>query len=216
MGDPKIWEKAEKNLKKIMDNAKIDYFIGEGEGSFYGPKLDIMMTDCMNRQWQTGTIQLDFQLPQKFNLKYTDSDGLEKTPITIHRVIFGSLERFIAILIEEFAGAFPTWIAPTQVSIIPITDNQAEYAKKIGKLLEENDIRFEISSNAETMQNKIRNATLQKIPYMLICGAREADSSDMQISVRQRNGVDLKNMPLTEFIKEIKNQINTKSLNLIK
>ena len=216
MGDPKIWDKAEKDLKQIMDNAQIDYFIGEGEGAFYGPKLDIMMTDCMNRQWQTGTIQLDFQLPQRFKLKYTDKDGKEKTPISIHRVIFGSLERFIAILIEQFAGAFPAWLAPVQVSIIPITDKQIDYALKLGKILEENGIRYEIDDKAETMQNKIRNAAGQKIPYMLICGGREAESQDMQVSVRQRDGQDLKNMPLAEFIKEIKNQINTKSLNLIK
>jgi threonyl-tRNA synthetase len=216
MGDPKMWDKAEKDLQQIMDNAKIDYFIGEKEGAFYGPKLDIMMTDCMNRQWQTGTIQLDLQLPQRFKLKYTDKNGQEKTPITIHRVIFGSLERFIAILIEQFAGAFPVWIAPTQVSIVPITDKQIDYTQQIGKILEENNIRYEIDDKSETMQNKIRNATAQKIPYMLICGGREADSSDMQVSVRQRDGVDLKNMPLAEFIKEIKNQINKKSLNLIK
>jgi threonyl-tRNA synthetase len=216
MGDSKIWDKAEKDLQQIMDNAKIDYFIGEGDGAFYGPKLDIMMTDCMNRQWQTGTIQLDFQLPKRFKLKYTDKDGQEKTPVVIHRVIFGSLERFIAILIEQFAGAFPVWLSPIQVQIIPITDNQIEYAQKLGKILEENNIRYEINDKAETMQNKIRNASTQKIPYMLICGGREASSQDLQVSVRQRNGIDLKNMSLAEFIKEIKNQINKKSLNLIK
>jgi threonyl-tRNA synthetase len=216
MGDPKIWDKAEKDLQEIMDKAKIEYYLGEGEGAFYGPKLDIMMTDCMNRQWQTGTIQLDFQLPQRFKLKYTDKDGKEKTPISIHRVIFGSIERFIGILIEQFAGAFPPWLAPTQVSIIPITDKQLDYAQKLGKILEENGIRYEIDDKAETMQNKIRNAAGQKIPYMLICGGREAESTDMQVSVRQRDGIDLKNMPLAEFIEKIKVQISQKSLNLIK
>lgn len=216
MGDPKIWDKAEKDLKSLMDEAKIDYYIGEGEGAFYGPKLDIMMFDCMNRQWQTGTIQLDFQIPRNFKLKYSAADGTEKTPVVIHRTIFGSLERFIGILIEQFAGAFPTWLAPTQVSIIPITDKQLDYAQKLGKILEENGIRYEIDDKAETMQNKIRNAAGQKIPYMLICGGREAESSDMQISVRQRDGQDLKSMPLAEFIDKIKTQISQKSLNLIK
>jgi len=214
MGDIKTWDLAEKELESILKENNFDYFIGEGEGAFYGPKLDILMNDCLGRQWQTGTIQLDFQLPRKFNLKYTDSDGQEKTPVVIHRVIYGSLERFMGILIEQFAGNFPIWISPIQVKIIPITDKQLEYAQKIKEELVKKDIRVEIDDKAETMQNKIRNAAGEKIPYMIIVGGREAENNT--ISIRQRDGQDLGIMQLDEFIKKIIDQISNKSLNLIK
>ncbi len=214
MGDVETWDKAEKDLEEIMKDKDIDYFIGKGEGAFYGPKLDIMMKDTMGREWQTGTIQLDFQLPRRFNLKYTDADGKEKTPVVIHRVIYGSLERFIGILIEQFAGSFPTWLSPVQVKIIPITDKQANYAQKIKEALQQNDIRVEIDDKAETMQNKIRNAAGEKIPYMVIVGAREEENNT--ISVRQRDGQDLGVIPLNDFINQIKDQIAKKALNLIK
>ena len=214
MGDIETWNRAEKELEQILIDNKFDYFIGEGEGAFYGPKLDILMDDCLGRQWQTGTIQLDFQLPRKFDLKYTDKDGQEKTPVVIHRVIYGSLERFMGILIEQFAGAFPFWISPTQVKIIPITDGQQEYAQKIEKELKENGIRVEIDDKSETMQNKIRNAATEKVPYMIIIGGREAENNT--ISVRQRDGQDLGSMPLSQFIDSLKDQISKKSLNLVK
>jgi threonyl-tRNA synthetase len=214
MGDVETWNQAEKDLENILKDKKIDYFMGEGEGAFYGPKLDIMMKDTMGREWQTGTIQLDFQLPRRFNLKYTDSDGQEKTPVVIHRVIYGSLERFIGILIEQFAGAFPVWISPVQVKIIPITDNQLEYAQKIEQSLKNNDIRVELDDKSETMQNKIRNAATEKIPYMIIVGGREAENNT--ISVRQRDGQDLGVMNLEKFLENIKDQISKKSLNLLK
>jgi len=214
MGDEKTWNRAEKELESILKENKFDYFIGQGEGAFYGPKLDILMEDCLGRQWQTGTIQLDFQLPRKFDLKYTDSNGQEKTPVVIHRVIYGSLERFMGILIEQFAGAFPTWISPVQVKIIPITDKQVAYAQKIKEELIKNDIRVEIDDKAETMQNKIRNAAGEKIPYMVIIGGREAENNT--ISVRQRDGQDIGVMELKDFIQKIEDQISKKSLNLIK
>ncbi|MDD4026924.1 MAG: threonine--tRNA ligase [Candidatus Shapirobacteria bacterium] len=214
MGDIETWNRAEKELEQILIDNKFDYFIGQGEGAFYGPKLDILMDDCLGRQWQTGTIQLDFQLPRKFELKYTDKDSQEKTPVVIHRVIYGSLERFMGILIEHFAGAFPLWIAPVQVKIIPITDNQLDYAQKIGETLRENNIRVEIDDKSETMQNKIRNAAGDKIPYMVIIGGREAENET--ISVRQRDGQDLGSMPLSQFIDSLKDQISKKSLNLVK
>ena len=216
LGDPKIWDKAEKWAVEIMKRNKIEYFDGPGEAAFYAPKMDLIATDALGREWQLSTLQIDYVMPERFDLEYTDSDGTKKRPIMLHRAIVGSPERFLMILIEQFAGAFPPWLAPIQVSIIPITDKQLDYAQSLGKTLEENGIRYEIDDKAETMQNKIRNAAGQKIPYMLICGGREAESQDMQVSVRQRDGQDLKNMPLAEFIKEIKNQINTKSLNLIK
>lgn len=214
MGDIATWDKAEKELEQILIDNKFDYFVGEGEGAFYGPKLDILMDDCLGRQWQTGTIQLDFQLPRKFNLKYTDSDGSEKTPVVIHRVIYGSLERFMGILIEQFAGAFPLWISPLQIKLIPITDAQHEYANKILTKLKGEGIRAEIDDRSEKMQSKIRDAQLEKIPYMLIIGQREAASN--AVSVRQRDGQDLGALPFEEFLAKVKEQINTKSLNLIK
>lgn len=214
MGDIATWDKAEKELEQILIDNKFDYFIGEGEGAFYGPKLDILMDDCLGRQWQTGTIQLDFQLPRNFNLKYTDSDGSEKTPVVIHRVIYGSLERFIGILIEHFAGAFPLWLAPVQTKIIPITDAQHEYANKILTKLKEEGIRVEIDDRSEKMQSKIRDAQMQKIPYMLIIGGREVENN--QVSIRQRDNQDLGAMDFDKFLKTIKDQIKNKSLNLIK
>jgi len=214
MGDIVTWDKAEKELEQILIDNKFDYFIGEGEGAFYGPKLDILMDDCLGRQWQTGTIQLDFQLPRKFDLKYTDSDGSEKTPVVIHRVIYGSLERFMGILIEQFAGAFPLWLSPVQAKIIPITDAQHEYAFKICEQLKEQGIRVEIDDRSEKMQAKIRDAQIQKIPYMLIIGNREVEAN--AVAVRQRDGQDLGAIPFNEFLAKVKEQINTKSLNLIK
>ena len=214
MGDIATWDKAEKELEQILIDNKFDYFIGEGEGAFYGPKLDILMDDCLGRQWQTGTIQLDFQLPRKFDLKYTDSDGSEKTPVVIHRVIYGSLERFMGILIEQFAGAFPLWLSPVQAKIIPITDAQHEYAFKICEQLKEQGIRVEIDDRSEKMQAKIRDAQLEKIPYMLVIGAREVEAN--AVAVRQRDGQDLGAIPFNEFLAKIKEQISTKSLNLIK
>jgi threonyl-tRNA synthetase len=214
MGDEKTWNRAEKELEAILKENNFDYFIGEGEGAFYGPKLDILMEDCLGRQWQTGTIQLDFQLPRKFDLKYTDSNGQEKTPVVIHRVIYGSLERFMGILIEQFAGSFPVWLSPIQAKIIPITDKQQDYAQEIEKELKNNNIRVEIDDKAETMQNKIRSATAEKIPYMIIVGGREVENNT--ISVRQRDGQDLGTTSIEDFIKKINQQISEKQLNLIK
>jgi threonyl-tRNA synthetase len=214
MGDITTWDQAEKDLQTIMKEANIEYYVGEGEGAFYGPKLDIMMNDCMGREWQTGTIQLDFQLPRNFKLKYTDVDGKEKTPVVIHRVIYGSLERFMGILIEHFAGAFPTWLSPIQAKIIPITDAQHEFGNKVMQELKDAGIRVEIDDRSEKMQAKIRDAQMQKIPYMLVIGARETESNT--IAVRQRDGQDLGSISISEFIAKIKEQINNKSLNLIK
>ncbi len=214
MGDIETWNRAEKELEQILIDNKFDYFVGNGDGAFYGPKLDILMDDCLGRQWQTGTIQLDFQLPRRFKLKYTDSDGQEKTPVVVHRVIYGSLERFMGILIEQFAGAFPVWLAPIQAKIIPITDAQHEYAKKVLTKLKEQGIRVEIDDRSEKMQAKIRDAQLEKIPFMLVIGGREAESDS--VAVRQRDGSDLGAVKIDDFLTQIKELITTKSLNLIK
>ena len=168
----------------------------------------------MGREWQGTTIQLDMNLPMRFDMKYIGQDGQEHTPIMIHRTLLGSMERFVGTLIEHYAGAFPLWLSPMQVKIIPITDNQLKYAQQIETKLKENHIRVEIDDKSETMQNKIRTATSEKIPYLIIVGAREIENQT--ISVRQRDGQDLGTMKLTDFISQIKDQITNKALNLIK
>jgi len=214
IGTVESWDKSEKALENACHKAGKECKINPGDGAFYGPKLDFHIKDSLGRVWQCGTIQLDANLPERFDLEYTDSDGSKKRPVMLHRVIFGSVERFIGILIEHFSGAFPTWLAPVQIKIIPITDDQLEYAKKIGQILMNNEIRFELDDKSETMQNKIRNAAGQKIPYMIIIGGREAENKT--ISIRQRDGQDLGTMKLDEFINLITNQISKKSLNLVK
>lgn len=214
IGTIESWNKSEKALEEACRKAGKDCKINPGDGAFYGPKLDFHIKDSLGRVWQCGTIQLDANLPERFDLTYTDSDGSKKRPIMLHRVIFGSVERFIGVLIEHFAGAFPTWLAPTQVKIIPITDNQLDYAKDVAKTLKESGVRVEVDDKSETMQNKIRNAAGEKIPYMIIIGGREAESKT--VSVRQRDGQDLGSMPLADFINQIKEQINSKALTLIK
>lgn len=208
MGDPATWDRAEKDLEAIMKKEDIDYYIGPGEGAFYGPKLDIMMDDCMGREWQTGTIQLDFQLPRKFDLKYVDSDGSEKTPVLIHRVIYGSLERFIGILIEHYAGEFPVWISPVQVKILPVNDAMIPYAENVKREMEDQEIRVEIDGKAESLGKKIRNAEMEKIPYMIIMGEKEKESG--KISVRSKKDGDLGALDIKEFMDRIVKEIREK------
>jgi threonyl-tRNA synthetase len=181
MGDIATWDRAEKELKEILEESGKEYHIEEGDGAFYGPKIDIVMKDSLGRKWQMGTIQLDFQQPRNFKLKYIDRDGGERTPVVIHRVIYGSLERFIGILIEHFAGSLPTWLSPVQAMIIPITDDQNAYAQEIYKKLIENDIRVKIDLRSEKMGAKIRDAQLQKIPYMLVIGQREIEAGGVAV-----------------------------------
>ncbi|MCX6783565.1 MAG: threonine--tRNA ligase [candidate division WWE3 bacterium] len=214
MGDMDTWHKAEEYLKKILESSGFEYFIGKGEGAFYGPKCDILMKDCMGREWQTGTIQLDFQLPKRFNLKYTDSTGQEKTPVVIHRVIYGSLERFMGILIEHFAGAFPVWISPVQAVVVPITDRQQEYCEKLAVELKSAGIRVTVDGRSETMQAKVRDAQLQKIPYILVVGDKETASSELTAAVRLRTGENLGAKPIAEIKAKIADIILTKSLKL--
>ncbi|WP_051914500.1 threonine--tRNA ligase [Thermorudis peleae] len=215
MGDLETWDKAEAALKRILDKhaGPGKYLIGEGEGAFYGPKIDILMEDALGRQWQTGTIQLDFQLPRRFHCTYTDRDGTEKTPVVIHRVIYGSLERFIGILIEHFAGAFPVWLAPVQAIIIPIADRHYTYAQQVLEQLREAKIRAELDTSDERMQAKIRNAQLQKIPYMLIVGDKEAASNS--VAVRLRSNENLGAMPIEQFLALVQAVIASKSLALV-
>jgi len=208
MGDEKLWDKAESELKSVLESSGKEYFVLEGDGAFYGPKIDILMKDALGREWQMGTLQLDFQQPLRFNLKYSASDGTTKTPIAIHRVIYGSLERFIGVLIEHFGGAFPTWLSPVQVKILPISEKQIEYATKIKNTLLENGIRVELDERAETLGSKIRDAQVEKMPYMLIVGDKEVEKNE--VSVRNRSGKS-ENMELEEFIKNVKTEIDNKN-----
>lgn len=216
IGSKAMWKEAENTMKEVLEEEEIDHRINEGDGAFYGPKLDFHLKDCLGRTFQCGTIQLDFAQPDNFNLTYTDRNGQKKRPIMIHRTIYGSLERFIGLLIEHFAGAFPVWLSPIQAKIIPITDKQEKYAQKIAKKLKESNIRFEIDNRSSTMQAKIRDAQKEKVPYMLIIGQKETSHKDLSISVRQRDEKDLGIMPLGSFIKSIKKQIKNKDLKLIK
>lgn len=214
LGSDEVWNKAESVLKDICEKNQLPYQVGVDEAAFYGPKLDFMFKDALKREWQLATIQCDFNLPERFDLSFINEQGEKERPVVIHRAISGALERCMGILIEQFGGAFPTWLSPVQVEIIPITDKQLEYAQKIKQELVQNDIRVEIDDKAETMQNKIRNAAGEKIPYMIIVGGREAENNT--ISVRQRDGQDLGVMQFNEFLEKITDQISKKSLNLIK
>ncbi len=208
MGDKKIWDKAESTLKNILEENGHQFVINNGDGAFYGPKIDIFIKDAIGREWQTCTIQLDFQMPQKFGLKYTDSKGKEKTPVAIHRVIYGSLERFIGILIEHYAGAFPVWLAPEQVWILPIGSRHEDYAFKVADSLKEQNIRVVVKNENETIGKKIRDGEMQKIPYLLVVGDKEQTSDS--VAVRERGKGDLGPMKLSEFIEKIKEEIVNK------
>ena len=207
MGEIELWDKAEANLKQVLGElcGEGQYRINEGDGAFYGPKIDIKMKDCLGREWQMGTVQVDFQLPLRFHLSYIDSNGEKKTPILIHRALFGSFERFIGIITEHFAGAFPIWLAPVQVKVMPISDNQAEYAKQIFETLQEAGIRTELDDRQEKIGYKIREAQLQKIPYMLILGEKEVEAKS--VGVRSRKEGDIGAMKLEEFIEKAKQEI---------
>ncbi len=212
LGDKKNWDKAEAALKKILEKSKKPYTIAEGDGAFYGPKIDILIKDALGRDWQMGTVQLDFQQPQRFKLEYIDDQGKKQTPVAIHRVIYGSLERFIGILIEHFAGAFPLWLAPVQIIVLPISDEQNKYAEKIREqlLTTHDSLRIELDARSESIGKKIRDAEKQKIPYMLIVGKKE--QKEKTISVRARGEHDLGAMTLEKFLEKIKNEIATKAI----
>ena len=210
MGEIETWNKAEADLRKVLDElcGENNYRINEGDGAFYGPKIDIKMKDCIGREWQMGTVQLDFQLPQRFNLSYIDSEGNKKTPIMVHRAIFGSFERFLGILTEHFAGAFPLWLSPVQVKVMTIADAHNEYANKVRDVLEEAGIRVELDERSEKIGYKIREAQLQKVPYMLILGDKEVEKN--KVGVRERKAGDLGQMDLNEFVEKVKKEIEDK------
>ena len=210
MGSDEDWEMATDALRSALDELQLPYVVNEGEGAFYGPKIDFHLEDSIGRTWQCGTIQLDFQLPLRFNLEYTGADGEKHRPIMIHRVIFGSIERFIGILIEHFAGAFPTWLAPVQVKVLPISDKYLEYGQSVLDQLNAAGIRAEIDTRAEKIGYKIREAQMKKIPYMLVVGQKEEE--EKTVSVRSRFAGDEGASSVESFIESIQKEIEEKNL----
>ena len=208
MGSDEDWEMATDALRSALDELQLPYVVNEGDGAFYGPKIDFHLVDCIGRTWQCGTIQLDFQLPQRFELEYVGADGEKHRPIMIHRVVFGSIERFIGILIEHFAGAFPTWLAPVQVKVLPISDKYMDYAQNVLNKLTEAGIRAEVDTRAEKIGYKIREAQTAKIPYMLVVGQKEEEENT--VSVRSRADGDEGARSLDTFIADILKEIETK------
>ena len=210
MGSDEDWELATDGLRSALDDLGLNYVVNEGDGAFYGPKIDFHLEDSIGRTWQCGTIQLDFQLPLRFNCEYIGADGEKHRPIMIHRVAFGSIERFIGILIEHFAGAFPTWLSPEQVRVLPISDKYLDYANKVNEQLKEAGIRTSIDIRAEKIGYKIREARLAKVPYMLVVGAKEEEEG--LVSVRSRFAGDEGQKSLADFIAAIKEEIKTRTI----
>lgn len=207
IGSDEEWELATDALRNAMDAIGVSYTINEGDGAFYGPKLDFHLKDSSGRTWQCGTIQLDFQLPQRFDVSYIGSDGNAHRPIMIHRVLFGSIERFIGILIEHYAGKFPLWLSPVQVKLLPIAERFNDYAEEVGKKLEQAGLRYEIDYRVEKIGYKIREAQLDKVPYMLIIGQKEVDAGE--ISVRSRDRGDVGSMSVSKFIEDLQEEMNS-------
>jgi threonyl-tRNA synthetase len=213
IGADKDWDMAEETLVKAMNRVgRTEYAEDIGGAVFYGPKIDFNLKDSMGRKWQLSTIQFDFNLPGRFNMTYIGEDGKEHVPYVIHRALLGSLERFMGVYIEHTGGAFPVWVNPQHIEIVPISDDHIEYAQELVDKLKENELRAKINTKDDTMQAKIRNAQLQKIPYMFIVGDREVENNT--VSVRLRTGEDLGSKPLAEVIEKIKNMYLTRSLEL--
>ncbi|MFR2535348.1 MAG: threonine--tRNA ligase [Clostridia bacterium] len=210
MGSDADWQMAENALKKALEDENIAYELNEGDGAFYGPKIDFHIKDCLGRDWQCGTIQLDFQMPERFDLTYIGEDGEKHRPVMLHRVIFGSIERFIGILIEHFAGAFPTWLSPVQVKVMTITDAQKEYAEQIVEKMGKLGIRVELDDRNEKIGYKIREAQMEKVPYMLVIGEKEKERQ--MVGVRDRKEGDMGAMPIETFIEKIQKEIKEYSL----
>ena len=210
MGDIELWNKAEANLKSVLDElcGKDNYRINEGDGAFYGPKIDIQIKTALNHDITIPTCQLDFALPDRFDLTYIGEDGKEHRPVVIHRAILGSSDRFISFLIEETKGVFPTWLAPTQVKILPIADSHKEYAKKVREALMLKGIRTELDDRNEKIGYKIREAQLEKVPYMLIIGNKEMENEE--VGVRSHKDGDIGAMKLNEFVDKIKYEVDNK------
>jgi threonyl-tRNA synthetase len=209
LGRPEQWDHAEAELKGALEAVGEPYTINEGDGAFYGPKIDFDVTDAIGREWQCATVQLDYQLPERFDLKYIGADNTEHRPVVIHRAIFGSFERFVALLIEHFAGAWPLWLAPVQAVVMPISDRHLPYARQTRDRLAAAGLRVDLDDRQEKIGYKIREAQLQKVPYMLVTGDREA--AEDAVSVRSRTGGDLGGRPVADFIAAALDEIGTKA-----
>lgn len=212
LGDIETWNKAETTLKKILEDSGKEYFVLEGDGAFYGPKVDILMKDALGREWQMGTVQLDFQQPARFKLEYTARDGSKKTPVAIHRVIYGSMERFIGILIEHYAGAFPLWISPMQVRVLSVSEKHAAYATDVTQKLTDAGVRAERDLSSESLGKKIRQAKTKKTPYILVVGDKEIDERTVNVENRDTDGQHA--LGLEEFLAKIQKEIKTRGLEL--
>ncbi len=210
LGNPETWDKVEKWAVDIMKRNKIDYYDGPGEAAFYAPKMDLMATDALGREWQLSTVQIDYVMPERFKLQYVDNEGANKQPVMIHRAILGSSERFMMIILEHFAGNLPTWLSPVQVELLPIADRHMDYAKAVESELKKAGFRTELDDKAETLGSKIRNAQLQKIPYMLVIGDKELEAN--QVAVRSRDQGDLGSVDLKNFIDTLKIEVIDKKL----
>ena len=210
MGDESVWQFAEDTLKAAIEEMGKPYVINAGDGAFYGPKLDFHLSDSIGRTWQCGTIQLDFQMPERFELEYTGADGEKHRPVMIHRALLGSIERFIGVITEHFAGAFPTWLAPVQVKVLPITDRTHDYAQQVYDKLFGLGYRVELDGRSEKIGYKIREAQMEKIPYMLVLGDKEAEAG--QVAVRDRKTGETAVMTLDEFIEKLGEEVRTRAL----
>ncbi|UKH15801.1 threonine--tRNA ligase [Actinobacillus pleuropneumoniae] len=213
IGDDAMWDRAEDGLAKALTANGLSYEIQEGEGAFYGPKIEFALRDCLDREWQCGTIQLDFALPGRLDASYVAEDNGRRTPVMIHRAILGSIERFIGIITEEYAGFFPTWLAPTQAVVMNITDSQADYVQKVTKALSDAGIRAKSDLRNEKVGFKVREHTLRRVPYMLVCGDKEIEAG--KVSVRTRKGADLGTFTIDEFVEILKNQVKARGLKLL-
>jgi threonyl-tRNA synthetase len=211
LGSKEVWDKAEAALAAALEANGLKYKLNEKEGAFYGPKIDINIKDALKRDWQIATIQLDYNLPERFDLTYEGSDGQKHRPVMIHRAIFGSFERFIGVLIEHFAGNFPLWLAPVQAAVVPITDNQLDYAVEIFNKLKENEFRAKLDDRNEKVGYKIRDWETRKVPYMIVLGEKEKQNKN--ITVRAHKKGDLGAFALNDFIASLKEERNSKKIN---
>jgi threonyl-tRNA synthetase len=209
VGSEQQWVRATESLEKVLQGRKIEYKTIPGEAAFYGPKIDIKLVDAIGRLWQLSTIQFDFNLPQRFGLEYVAEDGSRKQPVMVHRALYGSVERFFGVLIEHYAGAFPVWLSPVQVAMIPISERHAEYASKIASQLKAAGVRVEVDARSEKMNAKIREHAMQKVPFLLVVGDKEAEAGT--VNVRSRGKEKTEDMATTEFVEKIRKLIAEKS-----
>jgi threonyl-tRNA synthetase len=212
VGSDEQWEEAERAIPEALEKAGLSYTVDEGDGTFYGPKIDVDVRDAIGRYWQLATIQVDFQTPDRFGLEYTDETGERIQPVMIHRALYGSVERFVGVLVEHFAGAFPTWLAPVQVAIVPIADRHIDYGNEVVERLKSKGVRARVDTSDNTMKAKIRNQQLHKVPYMLVIGDRESESQT--VSVRRRDGGETKGVRVDDFVESIAKEIAVRSVDL--